>query len=571
MKILLVAINAKFIHTNPAVHSLKACAKEAAPLVEIREFTVNQPLSEIRSEICLCHPTVLAFSCYIWNISYVEALVQDLALVLPETDIWLGGPEVSFHGEEVLERLPVTGILSGPGENLFARLVERYRQGLPVPRRQVLAAEPLPLSQIPFWYQDSEPDPHRILYYESSRGCPFSCSYCLSSLEKQLDFKPLSQVKRELSWFLEKRVQQVKFIDRTFNCRRDHALAIWRFLQQYDNGVTNFHFEISADLLDDAMLEVLQGMRPGAVQLEIGVQSTNPQTLQAIRRSADLKRLSRNVRMIHSWGNIHQHLDLIAGLPWEDYASFRRSFDQVYALRPEQLQLGFLKVLKGSEMERRAEEWGICYSQTPPYQVLATRWMSWEEILQLEDVEAAVELYYNSGQFGKSLEMLEMEFGSPFALYEALASYFRQNGLFVLQSSRVRKYQILLDFFRQWTGAKPDAQRREAVFIERLLIDCYARENLKNRPNFGRDLAPYRPVLREWIHREAEEHRFLPHYQDCNARELQRTLHLEIVTEITGGEPRLLVFDYRRRNPLTYNAEILSFSLSGEKENTRPV
>ncbi len=580
MKILLVAINAQYIHTNPAVYSLKACAGEAAGLVEIAEYTINQPLAEIRGDLCRRRPDVLGFSCYIWNISYVEALVRDLALLLPETDLWLGGPEVSFDPEAVRKRLPVTGVLTGPGERTFAALAERYRQGLPASEQRIQRGqEPLPLAQIPFWYGDTEPDPHQILYYESSRGCPFSCSYCLSSLEKHLDFKPLSQVERELAWFLEKRVPQVKFIDRTFNCRQEHALAIWRFLREHDNGVTNFHFEISADLLDPEMLEVLRGMRPGAVQLEIGVQTTNWRTLEAIHRPMDFEKLAAAVCEIHSWGNIHQHLDLIAGLPWEDYASFRRSFDQVYALRPQQLQLGFLKVLKGSEMERRAEEFGILYSQSPPYQVLATRWLSWEEVLRLEDVEAVVETYYNSGQFLYALEMLEARFDSPFGLYEALADFHRRRGLLGIQSSRIRKYEILLEFFRelaareegqcpQPAGRKSDP-RQEAAFRERLLVDCYARENLKNRPAWGGDPSPYRPVLWEWVRREAETHRVLPHYRDLRARELERALHLEVVTAMAGGEPRLLVFDYRRRNPLNHNADILSFPL--EEDGSLPI
>lgn len=562
MKILLVAINSKYIHTNPAVYSLKACAGEAAELVEIAEYTINQPLAEIRGDLCRRRPDVLGFSCYIWNISCVEALVWDLARLLPETDLWLGGPEVSFDPEAVRQRLPVTGVLAGPGERTFAALADRYRRGLPAPEQRIQQGKaPLPLAQIPFWYGEMELDPHRILYYESSRGCPFSCSYCLSSLEKHLDFKPLPQVERELDWFLEKRVPQVKFIDRTFNCRREHALAIWRFLRGHDNGVTNFHFEISADLLDGEMLEVLRGMRPGAVQLEIGVQTTNRRTLEAIHRPMDFDKLARTVREIHSWGNIHQHLDLIAGLPWEDYASFRRSFDQVYALRPQQLQLGFLKVLKGTEMERRAEEFGILCSRTPPYQVLATRWLSWEEVLRLEDVEKVVETYYNSGQFLYSLELLEEWFGSPFALYEELADFHRRQGLMGVQPSRIRKYEILLEFFRE---QEADAER-QAAFRERLLVDCYARENIKNRPSFGGDLSLYRPLLREWARREAETHAVLPHYRDCGARELERALHLEVVTEMTGGLPRLLVMDYRRRNPLNHNADILFLPLEGEE------
>ena len=557
MKILLAAINAKYIHSNPAVHSLKACAGAAAESVEIAEYTINHPISEVRGDLYRRHPDVLAFSCYIWNMPYVEELIFDLKRMLPETDIWLGGPEVSYDAEKVLERLPVTGVMTGPGEAVFAWLSNRYREGRSAPPVRILRSGEygvIPLSEIPFWYSDADGFENRIIYYESSRGCPFSCSYCLSSIERGMDFRSLAQVEKELSFFLDRKAPQVKFIDRTFNCRKDHALAIWRFLRDHDNGVTNFHFEIAADLLDSEMMAVLKEMRPGAVQLEIGVQSTNPRTLKEIRRQMDFSRVAALVREINSWGNIHQHLDLIAGLPYEDYQSFGRSFDEVYALRPEQLQLGFLKVLKGSYMEEKTAEYGILATRKPPYEVLMTNWLSCEEVLRLKEIEEVLELYYNSGQFSYSLEELEGQFAGPFAMYEALAGYYREHGLFVLQPSRIRKYEILLEFFRTV------APEREEGFRMRLLVDCYARENLKSRPSFGRDLSPYRDRIRRFLAKEAETHKLLPHYEDCGAKELARAVHTEVFYTETG-ETRLLIFDYRRRSSLTNNAKILSCPL----------
>ncbi|WP_434310255.1 B12-binding domain-containing radical SAM protein [Hominifimenecus sp. rT4P-3] len=557
MKILLVAINAKYIHSNPAVYSLKACAGAAGESVEIVEYTINHSLDMVRGDLFRRRPDVLAFSCYIWNLSMVEELIFDLRPMLPETDIWLGGPEVSYDAEDVLSRLPVTGVMTGPGESVFAELVQRYQEGLGAPAERILRGEKksLPLSEIPFWYRDLSGFENRIMYYESSRGCPFSCSYCLSSIEKILDFRSISKVQEELQFFLDRNVPQVKFIDRTFNCRRDHALSIWRFLRDHDNGVTNFHFEIAADLLDEEMLAVLKDMRPGAVQLEIGVQSTNEQTLREIRRHMDFSRVAAVVEEIRSWENIHQHLDLIAGLPYEDYRSFGRSFDQVYALKPEQLQLGFLKVLKGSYMEKKAQEYGILATRKPPYEVLRTRWLSAEEVLRLKEIEAVLEIYYNSGQFLRSLDVLEAYFPSPFAMYEALADYFRENQLFVLPSSRIRKYEILLEFF------STVSRTEEKEFIAALLADCYARENLKSRPSFGPDLTPYREVIRDFWKREAESHALFPHYADCGAKELARALHVEVL-EQDDGERQMLVFDYRRRSPFNHNAAILIYPLA---------
>lgn len=413
MKFLLAAVNAKYIHSNLGIYSLNKYAQEkletrraqgeAFPGIQIEmgEYTINQQMDLVLQDIYRRSPDVAGFSCYIWNILYVKELVRDLKKVMPQLTIWLGGPEVSYNGEEMLRELPeVTGVMAGEGEETFFRLVEscgmsfmeskeagkrwnhsrleellKDRPGFIFRKSDgtISAGAPAPLmelSRIPFSYGSLEGLAHRIIYYESSRGCPFSCSYCLSSIDKTVRFRDLDMVKKELSFFLEKRVPQVKFVDRTFNCRKSHAMEIWKFILEHDNGVTNFHFEISADLLDEEELALLKQMRPGLIQLEIGVQTTNPEAIREIRRRMDLEKLERNVHAVNSFRNIHQHLDLIAGLPYEGYESFRKSFNDVYRMEPEQLQLGFLKVLKGSYMEEMAGEYGLLYKSQPPYEAL---------------------------------------------------------------------------------------------------------------------------------------------------------------------------------------------------------
>ena len=455
---MLAAVNAKYIHSNLAVYSLKAYAdarlrQSKSPVssaghaageveIEIGEYTINQQPDRIMEDIYKRRPDLLCFSCYIWNIQMIRSLLPELGKVLPDTEIWLGGPEVSYDPVRLLEQFPqVTGIMKGEGEETFAVLAGARAAREAGPGTDLEDAEgitwrdsrgqirdnpwrqPLDMDQIPFVYQDMTDFRHRIVYYESSRGCPFSCSYCLSSVDKRLRFRSLSLVKRELQFFLDAGTEQVKFVDRTFNCRHDHALEIWKYIRRHDNGITNFHFEVSADLLNEEELELIRSMRPGLIQLEIGVQSTNPETIREIRRTMDLARLEENVRNVREGRNVHQHLDLIAGLPWEDLESFGRSFDRVYALRPDQLQLGFLKILKGSRMEKMKEAYGLLCRDTPPYEVLSTRWLSYGDVLILKGVEEMTELYYNSGQFRTALELLELREPSPFALYRRLAAF----------------------------------------------------------------------------------------------------------------------------------------------------
>ena len=541
MKILLAACNAKYIHSNLAVYDLRAYASAYQEHILLREYTINQTKDEILKDIYLTGADVVCFSCYIWNISFVKDLLCDLHKILPETKFWAGGPEVSFDAEAFLRKTPqMTGVMTGEGEKTFLELVHYYvdREGslTEIPGIVYRDGEEIhnngwreltDLSEIPFVYEQLEDFENKIIYYESSRGCPFSCSYCLSSIDKKLRFRDLELVRRELQFFLDHRVPQVKFVDRTFNYRHEHAMEIWRYILEHDNGVTNFHFEISADLLRDEEIQLMSKMRPGLIQLEIGVQSTNTDTIHAIHRHMDLVKLERSVAKIHSFGNIHQHLDLIAGLPYEDYNTFHRSFNDVYEMKPDQLQLGFLKVLKGSLMEQEAQKYGILHKEKEPYEVLSTNWLSYREILKLKRVESMVEVYYNSGQFQNTLEYLVPQFEDAFIFYEKLGAFYEEKGYSEISHSRMRRYEILLEFLKEETQI--DAE----TAAQYMLYDLYLRERLKKRPSFAADQKPYESAV--WAYRK--EHR------------ISRTAHIEV---FPGG--KAILFDYENRNPLSNNA-----------------
>ena len=571
MKFLLTAINAKFIHSNPAIYSLRACVGEKLqPYVELAEFTINESLESILEGIWKHQPDAIGFSCYIWNWKLIREILAELPKLLPNTEIWLGGPEVTYDGPGLLKEFPqVTGIMVGEGEVTFRELLEQYLweaegtqkqfgkrteerfgqiTGLCLASGYTAPRELTDLTTLPFLYENMEPFTNRIIYYETSRGCPYRCSYCLSSIDKKVRLRDISVVKRELQFFLDQKVKQVKFIDRTFNCDHRHAMEIWQYIHEHDNGVTNFHFEISADILREEEIALLNQFRPGLAQLEIGVQSTNPETIRAIKRIMDVDKLEKIVAAIHQAHNIHQHLDLIAGLPYEDYESFGRSFDRVYGMQPEQLQLGFLKVLKGSDMHENAQEYGIRYLEQPPYEVLYTNWISYGEIRRLKRIEEMVELYYNSGQFTHTLPVLEKAFSGPFAMYEALADYYQEQGYFTNSPARAYRYQILLEF-----AALKDPANRE-IYRELLVYDMYLRENLKSRPGFAADITEEeKQEIRRFYQTEEQEHRYLPAYREYDWKQLSRMTHLE---PFRYPEPHYVLFDYQERNPLNYEAKV---------------
>ncbi len=577
MNVLLAAVNAKYIHSNLGVYCLKAYAKkslEASGLmanIEICEYTINNQMEKILGDLYIRKPDIAAFSCYIWNISYVRQITADLKKVLPDVKIWLGGPEVSYDAPKILKEWPqADGVMTGEGEETFTELIAGYQSsccqtqaeeqwlekttGLVFRKKDgsICITPPRPvmdLSKVPFVYQDLAQFENRILYYESSRGCPFSCSYCLSSIDKSVRFRDLELVKEELGFFLEHNVPQVKFVDRTFNCKKSHAMAIWQYILEHDNGITNFHFEIAADLLDEEELELLACMRPGLIQLEIGVQTVNPNTIAEIRRKMDLEEVKRITARIGSGRNIHQHLDLIAGLPFEDLKSFQNSFNQVYRMEPQQLQLGFLKVLKGSYMEQQKDRYGLTFTSEPPYEVLSTRWLSYSDILQLKKIEEMVEIHYNSGQFTTAIRYLEQEFDQPFELYKALADWYEKENTAGISQSRLARFELLFQFGRTYLESAKLEPFRDA-----LTMDLYLRENAKSRPDFARDQSPFKNAVRDFFIREEKERRYLEGYEQYDSRQMAKMAHLEVFDDGSA-----VLFDYKNRDPLTYNARWIRF------------
>lgn len=588
MKVLLTAVNAKYIHSNLAIYSMKAYAEQkGCPGAEIQlaEYTINQQQDGILRGIYEEKPDLLCFSCYIWNISFVRELIRDIKKILPRTRIWVGGPEVSYDAENFLKEMPqVRGVICGEGEETFAEVVRTYAQWEKQEQEpEKLADVPgivyrdgeklvftgnrdiLNMDELVFPYENLSLFEHKIIYYESSRGCPFSCSYCLSSIDKKLRFRSVSLVKKELQFFLDHQVPQVKFVDRTFNCKKEHAMEIWKYIKEHDNGITNFHFEIAADLLTEEEIGLIAAMRPGLIQLEIGVQSTNEKTLQEIRRKTSFQEICKKVRAVAEGENVHQHLDLIAGLPYEDYESFQKSFCDVYALRPQQLQLGFLKVLKGAYMEKMAEAYGCVYKSREPYEVLKTKWLTYGEVSRLKGIEEMTEVYYNSGQFFYTLEALVKEFPDAFTMYEELADFYKRKGYFAVSHARISRYEILREFLQEKGIQHLD------FYDQLMVLDLYARENLKTRPSWALDLKPYKRQIQDFYTKEEEQPEILKDYQGYQARQMEKMTHLEVFTyNVLEGKPEKgcypVVFDYKKRNPLTYQGGISRVSFFTEEE-----
>ena len=574
--VFLAAVNAKYIHSNLAVYSMKSYCREYEKYVEIGEYTINQQKDEILKSIYKKHPDVLCFSCYIWNISFVKELICDLKKILPNTIIWAGGPEVSYGAEKFLQEMPeVTGVMCGEGEETFLELVRHYVnekkesnlsniKGIVFRRNGEIVRNPfreiMDMDQLVFPYKNISLFEHKIIYYESSRGCPFSCSYCLSSIDKKLRFRSLSLVKEELQFFLDAKVPQVKFVDRTFNCKKEHAFEIWSYIQQHDNGITNFHFEIAADLLTEEEIQLIHTMRPGLIQLEIGVQSTNPQTIEEIRRKTSFEKISEKVKKVQEGKNVHQHLDLIAGLPYEGYESFKKSFCEVYALGLEQLQLGFLKLLKGSYMNEKAEDYGCVCKGKEPYEVLKTKWLSYGEICRLKGIEDMVEVYYNSGQFSHTMKAVEDYFLDAFSMYEALADFYEEKGYGGISHSRIRRYEILIEFLEE------REVKNISYFKELMILDLYARENLKTRPVWAADRKVHKEKIQKFYTKETETPEFLQGYTGYQPKQLEKMTHLEIFSyNVLEGKAEKgsypVLFDYKNRSPLTNDAAMYAVNL----------
>lgn len=569
MKLLLCAVNAKYIHSNLAVYSLKAYSEQTAKdndwEVKIKEYTINHYAEDILTDIYKEKADVVVFSCYIWNMSMIYDICEDLKQAAPDVKIWLGGPEVSYDSEMVLRKHPeISLVMCGEGERTFDLLLSKETYpNIPGITWRVgtrfdtfIYSNPqgplLSMDEIPFVYKDMKDFEHKIVYYETSRGCPFSCSYCLSSIDKTVRLRSLEKVYEEIDFFMEQRVPQVKFVDRTFNCNRNHARSIWKYLLEKDNGVTNFHFEVSADLITDEDMEIMRKMRPGLIQLEIGVQSTHEPTIKEIRRTMDLDKLRDKVAKVKSMGNIHQHLDLIAGLPYENLERFIQSYNDVYSMEPDQLQLGFLKVLKGSYMEEKAKDYELVYRKKPVYEAISTKWMSFDDLLLLKKVEEMTEVYYNSCQFRYTLKYLLHFAKSPFDFYKDLGDYYEEKGLHDRKHNRASRYEILMHF--AWEKGYGEKE----VVRELLTYDLYLRENMKSRPEWTKDLKEWNRLHLEFFRREELAEEYIKE-KPYDSRKAARQYHIEVMSfepEETArigeqiGKQVHILFDYHHRNPL---------------------
>lgn len=582
--LLLTAINAKYIHSNLAVYDLQSYAKKYAPEVpahvHLAEYTINHNRDLILQNIYEQQPDTVAFSCYIWNIEYVLEIAENLKKVCPEISIIVGGPEVSYDAEMVLKKHPfIDFVMMGEGEKTFlAYLRWKYNNEGDLHKQRGIAfrmktgeirinppVDLMSMDEVAFPYRELGSMENRIIYYETSRGCPFSCSYCLSSIDKTVRFRNLNKVFEELFYFIEEKVLQVKFVDRTFNCRHEHAYAIWKFISEHDNGITNFHFEVSADLLREEDFELFAGFRPGLIQLEIGVQSTNIETIRAIHRKMDLDKLRYAVAKVRKNGNIHQHLDLIAGLPYEDYESFRKSFNEVFSMKPNQLQLGFLKVLKGSYMCDLQDEYQLKACSFPPYEVLSTKWLSYNDVIMLKRIEEMVEVYYNSFQFTASIQYLLCFHKTPFDFFARLGQYYKKNGFLGTSQNRISRYILLQRYFADGYGA--DEQQREE-FSEVLTFDFYLRENAKQEPPFARGITKEENFrLHTFYDREAAEHKYLTYgYDGMSGRQLHKMTHLRefpldmcklLESGVCVRKKIYALFDYCNRSVLNHSAKVI--------------
>ena len=561
-KVILAALNAKYIHSNLALRYLSRFQdNNRKHYVETMEFTINQRLNFIAEELFRKQPDVVLFSCYIWNVEMLRQLCPILKKIMPDCVIGFGGPEVSYESETFLRENPaVDFVMRGEGELVFTKYLEHLDAGNPATLGEIESLtyrqgdeifstpqmHPMDLALLPFPYEDDFSDvQNQIIYYESSRGCPYHCGYCLSSVENGVRFVPLDKVLPDLQKFLDKNVPQVKFIDRTFNCKKSHAMAIWKYLHEHDNGVTNFHFEITADLIDQETIDFLKTVRKGLFQFEIGVQSTNPQTIRAINRNVDFAALSEIVQQIKDGGNIHQHLDLIAGLPYEDYDSFGRSFNDVYALHPEQLQLGFLKVLKGSMLHQKQKEFEIVYHDTAPYEVLTTHELPYADTLRLKYVEEMVETYYNSGRFLNTLAYLVPLYESPFAFFEALSQFWVSENYHYLGLSKMGLFDVLWRFVEQ----NPKVDKRKLQW--EMKFDIALHEKPKKLPAWltVTNEEQWHDKVFAFYGNPTLWQKCLPHYK--SNKEAIRQTHLEVFGD---EKQKAVLFDYGKRD-LLGNAE----------------
>ena len=477
-KIVLAGINSQYVHLNLAVRYLKKYVEANSDLkIEIYETNINNQVFNIIKDIYELNPDKIIFSTYIWNKEYIVEIVKELKKVLPNVEIILGGPEVSYKWEKFMANIPeVDALLLGEGEKVILNfLTKKDKKALGVVYREngeiiFNGIEPIieNLDIVPFPYEDWElEDRTKIFYYESSRGCPFSCSYCLSSIDKTVRYYSLDRVKKDLKRFLDSPIKLLKFVDRTFNLKKERYMEIWKFLlENYREGIT-FHFEINANIFDDETLDFLEKVPKGYFQFEIGVQSINPETMVAIKRNNILDKLAHNVRRISR--NIHLHLDLIAGLPYETYDIFKGSFNYVYNLKPEMIQLGFLKLLKGTQMYDEVEKYQYKYYSKPPYEVFSNEFISFGELVKLKNLEKMLDYYYNSEKFRYTCDfVIKNNFDTPFAFFEKIADYYDKKGYLKISHKEVALFNILYNFYVENNLKDLD------IFVEFLKYDYLA-------------------------------------------------------------------------------------------------
>ncbi|EOU2037800.1 MAG: DUF4080 domain-containing protein [Clostridium perfringens] len=544
MKILLTAINSKYIHSNLAVRYLKAFTKDLDFQGDIKEFSINDRVENILEGIIEEKPDVVAFSCYIWNMEFVNRLAELIKLVDPKIEILYGGPEVSYEGKEFLENHEGEYVIVGEGEKTFREFV-LYKlgegkiediKGLNYKRDGKVFENPkrpeMDMNELVFPYTYEEDINNKIVYYEASRGCPFKCKYCLSSVMHGVRFLDVERVKKELKYFMERGLKLVKFVDRTFNCNREYTVELLKYLSEQDTE-TRFHFEVAADLLTEEQIEILNNAPKGRFQLEVGVQTTNNEVLHNINRYITYENIKEKVLKVAAGKNVMQHLDLIAGLPGEDLESFKKSFNDVHDIRPDEIQLGFLKLLKGSSMREEAKKWGIVYSPYAPYEIIRSKDISYEELLLLKKVEAMVDKYYNSCKFNNVIKFFLNIYEKPFDFYYDLAMFFEEKGNFKRSIGNVEYYKILLDFYLEKIGGED-----EGLFKEVLKFDYLCFNKKRWLPDF----------LVRTITKEDEQN-----IKDSFDRQMPfKKAHIEkfeidIINYIKNGEinfePKYLIFD----------------------------
>ncbi|GAA0105975.1 B12-binding domain-containing radical SAM protein [Paraclostridium sordellii] len=543
MKILLTTLNSKFIHTNLAIRYLNQMVKDIEDIeVDIREYTINNELDFILKDIYKNDYDVILFSTYIWNVNDIVKLCDNIKKVKPNMKIALGGPEVSYDSEDSMKKYDfVDYILYGEGELVFRDFVKYLKGDIQIEdvdgivyrnNKDIIKNKPMKLLEnldlIPSPYEklNKEEYENRIVYYETSRGCPFNCQYCLSSTLQGLRYFSIDRVKKDLKALIDARVSQIKFIDRTFNANKKFAMEIMKFLMENDNDYTTYHFEVTAHLLSDDMIEFLKDCKEGLFQFEIGVQTTNEKVLDAVGRRDDFGKLSYVVKKIASYRNIHQHLDLIAGLPYEDYKSFENSFNDVFNLGIEHLQLGFLKMIKGTGIRNRADEHEFRYKDYPPYEVLYNKYISYDQILKLKDIEEILERYFNSKNFVLSMRYIIHNFykQSPFKFFEDFATYFNDNGYFNMSQGKNQLYKILLDFYLDKINVNSD------LFKEIIKYDYISLGKTSNVPAFLEkvDMEDFKNRCHLFLQNEENILKYIPRFENTPAKQIIKYVHFEV-------------------------------------------